>query len=200
MARFSLIEILIAIAIGASITYLIWDSLAGKKETTDMTGSINTTTAQIAEGISQVGEASDRFAQIGAIPVFIKMGTKVQAEDTNNDLIKNDNTVEYIKSIGLNNLCKYYIAPDKDTNTSGTDNYGVQILMNCSSAATAFGWDDKQKKNAEDIFVKNMTSLSNTPISTDSLATAISTSAGNAAFTAGGSVKDAIVGIRYFSR
>jgi prepilin-type N-terminal cleavage/methylation domain-containing protein len=198
---FTLVEIVIVLAILAALYFTLGDSLFGKKESMALENSIRITTSQIGEGISKVGENSDRFARVGSISVYVKMGSKVKAVDNGSDLVVNDNTAEYINSIGLNGLCHYYIAPDKD-NAGGTDNYGSQIIQDCSAAATAFGWDDRQKKESEDLFIKNMASLSVTKIEEKQKATAIAASAGNAAFTEDSTTTtiDAIVGVRYFSK
>jgi prepilin-type N-terminal cleavage/methylation domain-containing protein len=199
---FTLVEIIVVVAILAVLVAGGAFVLNGQKAKQERNDSLAKSTEQIAIAISAVADKTKsgaRYANVGSISVYSEMPKDVEAVDTNSDLLVDDNTAEYIKSIGLNGTTKYYVAPDKNS-AAGTDNYGVQMLMDCSESATVFGWKTKEIIKYEQDFVEKMTALSSGTVTGDTAATAIAATAGNAAFTAGGTTSDCLVGVRHIRR
>jgi prepilin-type N-terminal cleavage/methylation domain-containing protein len=209
---FTLIEIVIVLAILGVLYFTLADSLFGKKEAMSMSNTIRISTNQLSEAISETKHSTRNFQDTGTISVWIRMGTKVGANDAGTDMNNSDAANEYIESIGLNGLCRYKVAPDAlDGNTSspGDNNLAVKVLQDCSEAARVFGWTDRQKKSSEDMFVQNMNGLALAggnvvPVfNATNLKTYISGLAGdttNNFDTTGGTNIDAKVGVRHFTK
>jgi prepilin-type N-terminal cleavage/methylation domain-containing protein len=216
---FTIFEIVIALAILGLLYFALSDSLFGKKSSIEMENSIETSVKQISEAINKVGMQNTdarhpelKFMNTGTIEVWAKMGKKVMANDLNNNYITDEYRTgnhEYINSIGLNGLCHYYILPDTDypddngtgikyDNDTGNPGRGLSILQDCSPAAKAFSWDEKQMKNSEEVFAKYIQGVASGKVLILYDGGAIKSFNGLAHIGIGGNTTDAEVVVRFF--
>ncbi|VAY88225.1 hypothetical protein MNB_ARC-1_1134 [hydrothermal vent metagenome] len=213
---FSLVEVLIAIAIGLLVSILIFQALSGKKDTANLKQAISISATEILTAIQEYRSPdlnTPRFHKFGAASLAVYLSEELKVKDVGNNYIADNYQTEYITGLGLSGSCKYYMAPDLTSSSTLKPREAVLVLMDCRDAKNTEGWDERRLKAAEDMFrqtvnqlassrnidfIDNAVSVSRTT-AYHSLTTIPTTASAFTGFsTANGTKMDGAIGVRYF--
>lgn len=194
---FTMVELIFVIVIMAVLIAVIAALYFSFFTKNDMKAAITNDAQAISIGLIEYKTSSPyatpagSYGGIGATYVARAVSEKMDIVDADNNLGTSQPTLDYLKSLGVNGDCKYFIAAA--TSATGTNDRAAKVLMDCSDAIVNKGWTNRDAIQAEDVFAEAWRKRSIATPTIVSLATAIG--AANVAPTGGGEIDDGIIAV-----
>lgn len=183
---FSIIEIVVVIAIIGVLMALFGGKMFSFLEKTDLQSTINQDGDTLSKSAlnyksnSPISEGTFKGITTHQLGKYVTDKMDLVESDGTTASNGADDGGELLQSLGLNGGCTYEVSPDNKQTSAGADvdnsgNYAIQIFMDCSNATTQYNWSDRTQAQAEDVFFGALKKRSLSPVKAVSNATAKST-------------------------